>query len=178
VADSIFRIFFAGYWNVFRFSTIISVIVTVVTAITLAPVFYAFDLRGQLREMEAHNQVRLLSSDQKVRMRPLLHLEPDETYSVQVNSAPNCDECEQYAESIREFLLSVPGWKAGGSAIIFAEPFRRRRGIALYTRDDEKNSKSVEKISSAFAAAGILLAHEIENYPPGLIIIVVYRASP
>jgi hypothetical protein len=120
---------------------------------------------------------RHLTADQKIRMRPILRLDPTETYELQVNSAPNCDECELYADEIREFLSSIPGWKPRGSAIIFSEPFRRRRGIVIITREDEKKSSSVEKISKAFDAAGIILSNEIENYQKGQFVIVIYRST-
>src|SRR6202008_707515 len=80
-------------------------------------------------------QERHLIQQQKDRLRVGLLLPVNESHTVEFNSVPNCDECEEYAQEFREFVSSLPGWKAGGSTLIFSRPYER--GLKLFTNDDQ-----------------------------------------
>jgi hypothetical protein len=121
-------------------------------------------LKEELRDARSQNEGQIgrhLSKDQRARMTVNLRLAPDEKYAFQVNSSPSCDECELFAEEIREFLNTIPGWEVSGSPLIFAQPFRR--GLRIISREDEKHIPPVEKLNKAFSDSGLLLIHESEN---------------
>ena len=123
--------------------------------------------------------VRHLTSDGKAKMAPGLRLGQDERYSVEINSVPNCESCEDYAEELRQFFKTIPGWKVGGSTITFSDPTAPRTGLQLVLSD--KASPTLDtKLIEAFGAAGIsLVPRPIE--PLGALnldaIIVVARQS-
>jgi hypothetical protein len=118
--------------------------------------------------------IRTLHPDQKERMRPLLGLAASEHYSLQINSNPNCDECEQFAEDIRDFINTVPGWTAGGGPLnLFGSKYRY--GVWIVSRPDEKDSAPVQKIDKAFRDAGIPLEPDTEDFPKGTFVIVIAR---
>lgn len=169
-----------GYWEAFRLSAIAAVILTVFLSTVLGEAFYIAELRQQLGasvSSVSRNEIRHLSPDQRTRMRVALQMPPTEAYSFEINSLPNCDECEQLAEEIREFISSIPGWKAGGSTVIFPQPFHQ--GVHLFARADENHSLPIEKIYKAFSIAGISLICDTYNQmPPGMFTIVVARAGP
>jgi hypothetical protein len=119
------------------------------------------------------SDIRHLTTDQKDRMRPILRLDPTETYSLQVNSMPNCDECEQFAEEVRAFLNTIPGWKAGGSGLIFAQP--PRRGLWLVANEAEQHLRPVDKLFKAFEDAGVPLRRSNEGVAPGTFVILIAR---
>jgi hypothetical protein len=60
---------------------------------------------------------RHLNADQQERMKLLLQLAANETYSFQINTTPRCDECELFGEEIRTFFNGIPGWQAGGGPL-------------------------------------------------------------
>ena len=47
---------------------------------------------------------RHLRPDQKIRMTAALELSPQEQYAVQINCIANCEECELFAEELRDFF--------------------------------------------------------------------------
>lgn len=117
---------------------------------------------------------RHLTYDQKARLSRDLRLQIDEHYPFQINSAISCDECEQFAQELRDFFNSIPGWNAGGSALFFPQP-KARYGIQLVTNVDGKNSPPVMKIRKAFADAGMALDDEVEPLQPHTFVLIVGR---
>jgi hypothetical protein len=57
---------------------------------------------------------RHLTAEQQTRLAEVLRLGPGENYSIEFNSPPNCDECEEFAQELRDFVGGLPGWKAAG----------------------------------------------------------------
>jgi hypothetical protein len=136
------------------------------------------DAKNQLRKAQGVSvgapQGRHLTNEQRSRMSAALKLATNENYSVEFNSVPNCEECEDYAQEFREFVSSIPGWKAGGSTLVFSIPFRR--GLQMVTRPDEKHAVPALKLAQALESASIYLTHtEEENLQKGVTIIVVAR---
>ena len=52
---------------------------------------------------------RHLKTDQKTKMEPVLVLARGEKHAIQIYSSPNCDECEDYAQELRE-LFQCYSW--------------------------------------------------------------------
>ena len=117
-----------------------------------------------------------LTSDQKDRMEMALKLTSTEQYSFQINSVPSCDECERFAEELRDFLNTIPGWTISGGPLIFSDG-HWRRGLLLSTRDDERHTAPVEHVRRAFDSAGIKLETESEEFKKGTFVIIVGRAT-
>ncbi|WP_026607950.1 hypothetical protein [Methylocapsa acidiphila] len=121
---------------------------------------------------------RMLKPSQRSRMEPLLNLDLAQSYSLEVNSVPNCDECEQFAENIREFFNSIPGWKASGSVAFCCPPFPSGHGLYLLTKEEEKHSELAEKLFQAFEAGGALLTRESNpGASKGTLMILVARTG-
>lgn len=116
---------------------------------------------------------RHLLPDQKQRIRVGLALGPDESFGFQINSMPSCDECEQFAEEIRDFFNTIPGWQAGGGPLIFPQD-RPRRNLLLVARDQD-HLAIVDKIYNAFADGGVRLVRSNEELQPGTFVILVAR---
>ena len=117
---------------------------------------------------------RQISTEQRTRLTASLRLQPNESYTVEFNSVPNCEECEDYAQDFRDFISTLPGWKAGGSTLVFSMPYQT--GLKLVLRSDEKGSAAAEKLRAGFADAKIALPEEVDqNLQPGMIIVVVGR---
>lgn len=75
---------------------------------------------------------RHLKPEQKAKLTRLLKLGPTEHFNLQINSIPNCEECEDYAEELREFFGSLPGgWTAGGGVTIFPVATSLREGTHI-----------------------------------------------
>ncbi|MGC1778576.1 MAG: hypothetical protein WBB34_11560 [Xanthobacteraceae bacterium] len=123
------------------------------------------------------DRARHLLDDQKVRMAAILNLQPSEHYSVEINSVQNCDECEDYAQEFRDFIGSIPGWKATGSVITFWDPSAPRTGLQLIV--GTKASSEVEKkLLGAFAAASITLSPSPPQPLQGLDAIIIVARIP
>lgn len=105
-------------WEVFRLSASTTIVTSILASIVFGQAFQIAELKTKLSNQE----IRSLKPDQKRRMELTLQLNPTEHYAFQVNSAPNCDECEQFAEEIREFISAIPGWSAGGGPLTFFDP--------------------------------------------------------
>ncbi len=120
--------------------------------------FQAFDdVSYRLRQTQQFNpagEERHLTDDQKTRIREALRLSPDENYHVDFNSLPNCDECEDFAEELREFVATIPGWKIGGGPAMFWDNGPRLIGLELACRQDEKDFPAQTKLKKAFDSAG------------------------
>ncbi len=101
---------------------------------------------------------RHLTNDQKERMAPFLKLVSTENYWIEINSVPNCDECELYAEEFREFIGAIPGWRATGSAITLWDPNVSPYGLRLQSGDGQNSPEMQRKITKAFSAASISLS--------------------
>ena len=94
-------------------------------------------------------------------MAPLLRLEHDEIYEFQINSVQNCEECEDYAEELRKFINTIPGWKAGGGTLTFLSPLRR--GIKIFMTKDGPPNAVGRKLVAALNAANILVDMDETN---------------
>jgi hypothetical protein len=70
-----------------------------------------------------------------------------------VYSSPSCDECERYAQELREAISEAPGWAAGGGPDLFGTA--AMKGIKLETRSKAAAPESTRAISSALTAAKI-----------------------
>jgi len=158
-------------WEVFRFSTYVTLAVSLLASIVFGQAFQIAELSKELSRQE----IRSLKPNQKHRMERMLQLGPTEHYTFQINSAQNCDECEQFAEELRKFISAIPGWTADGGTVMFSDG-HLGRGIWLISRSDEKDSAPVNKIDKAFADAGIrLLRYTEEQFQKGEFVIVVAR---
>ncbi|WP_257164762.1 hypothetical protein [Bradyrhizobium sp. SRS-191] len=102
---------------------------------------------------------RHLDNSQKERLRANLKLSSDEHYAFQINRVPSCDECEQFAEELRNFFDSIPGLRAAGGPLIFAS--RYPRGISFVTNG--KGGVGSAKLFSAMQDAGMIPARETES---------------
>jgi hypothetical protein len=160
-----------GYWRVFTAASVGAAMLSIVLSAIFGMTFYIFDLRKEIKIYEAKLEIRHLRSEGKDRMRRALALGPNEIYELQVNSAPGCDECEQFAEEIRIFLNTIPGWKAGGGPLIFPQP--PRRGLWLVAAD--LTSRPVELLFKAFEGGGVPLTRETEGAVPNIPVILVAR---
>lgn len=120
---------------------------------------------------------RHLTPDKKARLAAALQLGSDKNYSIEFNSVQNCDECEDYAQELRDFVGSIPGWKASGSVITFADPYAPRTGLQLVLGD--KASPEVGKrLLAAFGAASIALTPRPSEQLQGLDAIIVVARQP
>ncbi|SRR5260370_26318971 len=95
-------------------------------------------------------------------MTVALKLSSDENYAIQFNSAPNCDECEDYAQELRDFVSGLPGWKANGDVITFAGN-ANKTGLRLSV-NSAAPAQLATKLVAAFEAASIPLIQEA-SYP-------------
>jgi hypothetical protein len=107
-------------------------------------------------------------------MGQLLKLPPDEKYLFQINSTPSCEECELYAQDLRDFFNSIEGWNVSGSPLIFASPVWRT-DILLITKMGEENMRPVTLVKNAFRAADIKIHSSIEDFRAGTFVIVIGR---
>jgi hypothetical protein len=164
-----------GHWETFRLITYGGVILALLLSAILGQAAYIIQSRDLY--FGAVPAARHLTDEQKERMRVALRLEPKESYALDVNSMPNCDECEVYAEELREFIGSIPGWRAGGGVIIFTMP--HEYGLKLFTYADEENAPAPTKLRNAFNSAGLeLISESNPQMSKGQNIIVVARPDP
>jgi hypothetical protein len=119
--------------------------------------------------------IRHLTSSQKARLWNTLSIPISSNYAFDINSAPSCDECEQFAEELREFINTIPGWRVGGGAIIFQVPAPLNHGLWILAKDDR--STKAMMIKSAFADAGMPLTYSDENLKNGDVIVVIGRSG-
>src|SRR3974377_1310231 len=66
----------------------------------------------------ATKSARHLQPDEKARMAVALRLSPAERYAFQINCIPDCTECESFAEELRNFFNTIPGWTVSGSCFL------------------------------------------------------------
>jgi hypothetical protein len=157
------------------------IIAMLVVAILVPSVIFLHEsvpgwFKGETRASDfAQPQARRLSDEQKKRLRKGMTVGVDEHYEIQINSAPSCEECELFAEEVRAYVNTIPGWAASGGPLIFPAP--KLRGLKLITRDDEKSSPIVQKIEKTFGDAGMPLVRSSEDAPRGTIIVLVARAD-
>jgi hypothetical protein len=117
-----------------------------------------------------------LTAEQRAKLSSGLRLAAGEKYSIEINSVPSCETCEEFAQELRELIGNIPGWKAPGSTLVFSIPFRR--GLKIVTRTNERNLPFVVRLVTAFEGAGIPLPSEEEdNLTVGTAIIVVGRRA-
>jgi hypothetical protein len=99
------------------------------------------------------------------------------TYELISNSVPNCDPCEEYAQALRDFVGTIPGWKSGGGVITFAGS-SRRQGLELVDNNNA-HPDLMKKIIAAFSSAGIPLKQiSSEQLPQSLDAIIVISRHP
>jgi hypothetical protein len=125
----------------------------------------------------SRDNARHLTMDEQMRLQMNLKLSPEENYHMEINSVQNCDECEDYAQELREFISTLPGWKADGSVLTFAGyPYRYGLGLSVNTASAQKLNRIVV---SAFDSASIHLRQEPSAaYTNGIdAVIVVARPS-
>jgi hypothetical protein len=136
--------------------------------------FLAWRDEHAARQSASRNpSIRHLREDQKDRIRVGLSLPLSETYNFQINSMPNCDECEQFAEEMREFFNTIPGWHAEGGPLIFVQS-RPRRNLWLLA-NEKVHLAIVDKVEKAFVAGGVPLIRSNEEVQPDAFVILVAR---
>ncbi len=97
-------------------------------------------------------------------------------YKIEINSVPNCEECEDYAQELRELVGQIPGWKSGGSVLTFGG-YPYRMGLKLF-RNKKSSVQVTQKLAAAFASASIPMTEDPpEEYQEPDAIIVVARRS-
>lgn len=162
-----------GYWKAFVLAVTGAILLSATVSTILGLVTYTFELKRNLQEEVSRHEIRHLNDGQKVRLRRDLELGSDEQFFFQINSMPSCDECEQFAEELREFFNSIPGWKTLGGPLIFPAP--PRRGLWFIVNDADQHLKPVEKIFKAFEDAGISLKRSSDGTSTGTFVILVAR---
>lgn len=96
---------------------------------------------------------RHLRNEDRIQLITTLRSSNDVNQSVEINSASNCDECEEYAQELREAIGSIPGWRASGGTTIFGSA--ATRGIRFLVFSLEKRPNEFIKLAAAFDAAQI-----------------------
>jgi hypothetical protein len=103
---------------------------------------------------------RHLTSEERVRLVTGLRAAGGIDQGIEINSASNCDECEEYAQELRDAINSVSGWKATGGTTIFGSA--AIRGVRFNVGSLESRAEPIVKLAKAFE--GAKLAFEwIEN---------------
>jgi hypothetical protein len=118
-----------------------------------------------------------LSEMQWQRMQAGLHLSPDEHYEFQINSSPSCDNCELFAEKLRETLNQTPGWTAGGGPLVFAGS-KWKRGLWIVMRVEDEKARPISVLDTAFSYASIPLIHDFDNTMPERSFVIIVARSP
>ena len=119
---------------------------------------------------------RHLTADQRSRLISGLTLPLGQSIHIEFNSVPNCDECEVFAEELREFVGNIPGWKADGGVITFSG-FEKDRG--LYLSPNTSNTKLVNLMLPPFELASLpLQLFAPADYVKGLDGVVVVARRP
>jgi hypothetical protein len=124
------------HMGAFLLASYASLAVSILVSAIAIPIFYAIELRSDLRSEEARHSIRHLLPDQRQKIRDGLKLGSNERFAFQINSVQNCDECEQFAEELRDFFNSIPGWEAGGGSLFFLQE-HPRRNVILAAREQD-----------------------------------------
>jgi hypothetical protein len=69
--------------------------------------------------------------------------------SIEINSA--CDECEEYADELRDTIGKVTGWSANGGTLIFTSA--AIRGVRFYVRSLDNRAQAAIALGNALGAA-------------------------
>jgi hypothetical protein len=96
-------------------------------------------------------RARHLNNEERVRLITRLRSAGGSDQSVEINST--CDECEEYAQELRDAISAVDGWKATGGSTIFASA--ALRGIRFNVRSLDERAPAVLKLGAAFDAANL-----------------------
>lgn len=131
------------------------IVVGAMLASILLPAFVWLDVSWP--ELPA---ARHLTANQKTKMEPVLVLARAEKHAIQIFSSPNCDECEDYAQELRDFFNAIPGWEATGSTTVFAGPKIPKFEIYLIANEDNLSEPLLQRITAAFSAASIPLVQD------------------
>ena len=122
-------------------------------------------------------QGRHLNEDSKARLRTALRISSSESYSFQINTLPSCDECEQFAEELRDFINTVPGWQASGGPLMWTIS-QFRYGMFFVSHGNDQDSSVAKKVFNAFRDAGLPLTPHVElQMKQGEFTIVIGRQS-
>lgn len=97
---------------------------------------------------------RHLSFQQRAEIRADLRLNAHKSHLFQINTVPSCDECEQYAEELRDFFNTIPGLQAIGGSLIFPAA-HYPRGIQFITDGKEPEQSAAMRVLDALRDAGI-----------------------
>jgi hypothetical protein len=97
------------------------------------------------------SNVRHINNEDRIQLITTLRKAGGSDQSVEINSASNCDECEEYAQELREVISSIPGWKATGGTTIFGTA--ATRGIWFFVLSLDGRHPAIMKLASAFEAA-------------------------
>jgi hypothetical protein len=87
------------------------------------------------------------------------------------------DRQEAFAEELRDFFNTIPGWNVN-SGVLPSAHARWHRGLYLVMNDNEQNIAPVEKVKVAFSNAGISLIAAIDDVQQQTFAIVVGRPQP
>jgi hypothetical protein len=131
----------------------VAIVIVLVAIIAPASIgIYAAVAPSQISNLAPPN-VRQLTGEERVRLVTSLRGAGGTDQSVEINSASNCDECEEYAHELRDAINSVSGWKATGGTTIFGSA--AIRGIRFDVRSLDKRPQAIIKLGAAFEAAKI-----------------------
>jgi hypothetical protein len=137
------------YWQTFAFISYASLGVSVFLALIIGGAFYIQDLRDRIS-----HESRRLTPQQKTRLSAALQLGPNDKLSLQINSIPNCEDCEDLAQDLRDSFSEIQGWSVSGGVLIFPYPPSLRTGVHLSVGADY-NPVLSKRILSAFDSANI-----------------------
>ena len=136
------------HWDVFRLTVYASVTVALLASVILGSAFYIFELQGSL-EIAQHG--RHLSGTQRGEIVSALSASKAGQL-IYVMSLNDCDECECFAQEIRDAIDLAPNWNAGGQQ----DPFRRSgSGLKVMSIEPQHPPKLTATVANALAAAGI-----------------------
>jgi hypothetical protein len=88
-------------------------------------------------------------------LRPILETAATQNSVIQINSIPNCEECEDYGVELRKFFGSLQGWAVNGGVLIFPFDPQLRDGIHLTV--DADHHELARRLTEAFDTAHIAI---------------------
>jgi hypothetical protein len=123
-------------------------------AVLLVAVFQAWDVEYSARlNVDLLGGQRHLTEEQKTRLAAALKLPDNQTAYVDVNSATSCADCEEYAQELRDFIGSIPGWRADGGPAF--DTNANLRGLKIYTRVDTPKPEIATLLGKALDSASM-----------------------
>jgi hypothetical protein len=132
----------------FQINCLGSVTVALLASVILGGAFYIVELQGRL-EIAQHG--RHLSGTQRGAIVSALSAS-NAGQLIYVMRLNDCDECESFAQEIRDAIDLAPNWKAGGQQ----DPSRRSgSGLKVMSTEPQHPPKLTATVANALAAAGI-----------------------